>query len=77
MMGSRKRATAKAKGETDIPCQYDCGRMSEGNLHIDYTTFHPDEDYRRGFRVSIPCCRECLKGAVRVTLNIPEVASKS
>lgn len=67
----------KAKQSTAVPCQYDCGRPAQGILNIDYSTFDSSEDsYRHGFRVSVPCCRECLTGAVRVTLAIPEVASK-
>jgi len=67
----------KAKESTVVPCQYDCGRPAQGILMINYTAFDASEDYyRHGFSVSLPCCRECLKNAVRVTFTIPEVATK-
>lgn len=60
-----------------VPCQYDCGRPAQGTLMVSYTSFDATEDsYRHGFNCTIPCCRECLKGAVRLKLTIPEVAAK-
>lgn len=73
---SRKRSADK-KGQAAIPCQYDCGRLSAGCLSID---FYPNDDepeaFRRGFTVRIPCCRECIKSAIKVAITIPEVAAK-
>lgn len=72
-----RRTTSKSKAAKEpVPCQYDCGRVAQGSLSIYYYTFEPDEASRQGFSVTIPCCRECLKGAVRVSFTIPEVAAK-
>ncbi len=46
---------------------------------MNFYSFDSDKDptaYQRGFAVTIPTCRECLKGAVRVAISIPEVAAK-
>ncbi len=72
------RRTPRKSNPADkpVPCQYDCGRVAEGSLSIYYYTFEPDQASRQGFSVTIPCCRECLKGAVHVSFKIPEVAAK-
>jgi hypothetical protein len=65
----------KAKPEPPkIPCQYACGRIAEGTLSITYTPFVEVVDsYRHGFSVTVPACRECLKAAVKVSMQIPDV----
>lgn len=59
-----------------IPCQYGCGRNAAGTLSVH---FYPEaEDYdptNRGFMVSVPTCRECLRASIRLAITIPEVKS--
>jgi hypothetical protein len=72
-----KKKRKPAAPRAVVPCQYDCGRPAQGTLTLHYTAFDADEDsYRHGFCCTVPCCRECLKGAVRLKLTIPEIAAK-
>lgn len=75
----RKKKSSKASKQQPVPCQYDCGRVAAGTLLVDFHPMGSDDDafsYQRTFRVCIPCCRECLKGAIRVQLAIPNVEAK-
>lgn len=62
----------KAKREVQsVPCYYGCGRPAAGSLHVSFTSFS-GFSYKEGFSASIPSCRECLRGALKVTVRLPE-----
>ena len=65
----------KKSGPSNVPCQYDCGRMAEGTLMVSYNTWSDEDDYnfRRGFNANIPCCRVCLRKALTLEVAIPKV----
>lgn len=74
----RSRSKKPPKAKEAIPCQYACGRPAAGTLSINFYAEPSDERgelYQRGFAVTIPCCRECLKASIRVAVTIPEVAA--
>lgn len=78
-MPPRNPSKAKpTKSNPVVPCQYDCGRNAEGSLSVSYYPNDAGEvHHHHWFSVTVPCCRHCLKAAIRVTIAIPEVAAKS
>lgn len=67
---------AKKKEERYIPCQYGCGKKAEGSLNVSFTSFEVSGvSYREGFSVYIPCCHACVKGAVKLTVKVPDTTT--
>jgi len=58
-------------------CGYGCGKPSEGYLMLSFSEWDASVDgYNRGFNTSLPACRDCLKGAVKIKVVIPDVQVK-
>lgn len=66
------RHTTK-QAASDTPCYYGCGRKAYGSLNVSFTSFSESpSSYKEGFSAYIPSCRECLKGALTVTITLPK-----
>lgn len=63
-----------------VPCVYGCGRDAEGTLCVSFSEFTKEGEgyshnrHERGFNCYLACCRECVRGAVRIGVTIPKEA---
>jgi len=65
-----------------IPCSYGCGRNAQGTLTLNFTEWRERAPYREGrdtrsipdggFYVNIAACQECVRGAVKLKVVVPD-----